>query len=54
MKSYKQEKEENQVLKKIKEALDNLEDLNISNKLKAELIFANIMSSEKQEEKSND
>lgn len=51
MKSYKQEKEENQVLKKIKEALDNLEDLNISNKLKAELIFANIMSSEKQEEK---
>lgn len=54
MKSYTQEKAEKQMLKKIKEALDNLEGLNLSNTLKAEAILDNIKTVyNTQEEKTN-
>lgn len=42
MKLYTAEKSEKQILNKIKEALDNLEGLNLSNTLKAEAILSNI------------
>lgn len=46
MKSYTRDKSDKQILKKIKETLDNLENVNISNALKAEAVLLNIKSLE--------